>query len=124
MTINEKALKLHEEWKGKLSTEPKAPVKTREDLALAYTPGVAEPCKEIAKNPEKAYELMASGFEEVTAEDIAADCEGLAIYGKAENEELISSGSIKAISQNMADIKKKKGECDTNDLTAFFSLVK
>ena len=55
MTINEKALKLHEEWKGKLSTEPKAPVKTREDLALAYTPGVAEPCKEIAKNPEKAY---------------------------------------------------------------------
>lgn len=55
MTINEKALQLHEEWKGKLSTEPKAPVKTREDLALAYTPGVAEPCKEIAKNPEKAY---------------------------------------------------------------------
>ena len=55
MTINEKALKLHEEWKGKLSTEPKAPVKTREDLALAYTPGVAEPCKEIAKDPEKAY---------------------------------------------------------------------
>ncbi len=55
MTINEKALKLHEEWKGKLTTEPKAPVKTREDLALAYTPGVAEPCKEIAKDPEKAY---------------------------------------------------------------------
>ena len=55
MTINEKALKLHEEWKGKLSTEPKAPVKTREDLALAYTPGVAEPCKEIARDPEKAY---------------------------------------------------------------------
>lgn len=55
MTINEKALQLHEEWKGKLSTEPKAPLKTREDLALAYTPGVAEPCKEIAKDPEKAY---------------------------------------------------------------------
>lgn len=55
MTINEKALKLHEEWKGKLSTEPKAPVKTREDLALAYTPGVAEPCKEIARDPEKTY---------------------------------------------------------------------
>ena len=55
MTINEKALKLHEEWKGKLSTEPKALVKTREDLALAYTPGVAEPCKEIARDPEKAY---------------------------------------------------------------------
>ncbi len=55
MTINEKALMLHEKWQGKLSTEPKAPVKTREDLALAYTPGVAEPCKVIAKDPEKAY---------------------------------------------------------------------
>lgn len=78
----------------------------------------------LNENPEKAYELMASGFEEVTAEDIAADCEGLAIYGKAENEELISSGSIEAISQNMADFWMEKGECDTNDLTAFFSLVK
>ena len=57
MTINEKALKLHAEWKGKLTTEPKAPVKTREDLALAYTPGVAEPCKEIAKDPTNTYTI-------------------------------------------------------------------
>ena len=78
----------------------------------------------LNENPEKAYELMASGFEEVTAEDIAADCEGLAIYGKAENEELISSGSIEAISQNMADFWMEKGECQTDDLTDFFELVK
>lgn len=55
MTTNEKALFLHEEWKGKLNTVPKMPVSTREDLALAYTPGVAEPCKVIAEDPEKAY---------------------------------------------------------------------
>ena len=55
MTTNEKALLLHEEWKGKISTESKAELKTREDLALAYTPGVAEPCKVIAKDPEAAY---------------------------------------------------------------------
>lgn len=55
MTVNEKALKLHEEWNGKLETVSKTPVKSREDLSLAYTPGVAEPCKVIAKNPEAAY---------------------------------------------------------------------
>jgi malate dehydrogenase (oxaloacetate-decarboxylating) len=55
MTTNEKALLLHEEWKGKLETTPKARVSTREDLALAYTPGVAEPCKVIAEDPEAAY---------------------------------------------------------------------
>ena len=55
MTINEKALKLHETWKGKLETVSKTPVKSREDLSLAYTPGVAEPCKVIAKDREAAY---------------------------------------------------------------------
>lgn len=55
MTTNEKALKLHEEWNGKLETVSKTPVKTREDLALAYTPGVAEPCKVIAENTDAAY---------------------------------------------------------------------
>ena len=55
MTINEKALELHKEWNGKLETVSKVPVKSREDLSLAYTPGVAEPCKVIAKNKEAAY---------------------------------------------------------------------
>ena len=50
MTINEKALKLHEEWNGKLEIVAKSPVKSREDLSLAYTPGVAEPCKVIAQD--------------------------------------------------------------------------
>lgn len=55
MDNKEKALLMHEEWNGKLETAPKCHVKTREDLAIAYTPGVAEPCKVIAKNKEAAY---------------------------------------------------------------------
>lgn len=55
MTNQEKALKMHEEWNGKLETIAKSHVKTREDLAIAYTPGVAEPCKVIAEDKEAAY---------------------------------------------------------------------
>lgn len=55
MTTNEKALALHEQWQGKLETVSKTPVRTREDLSLAYTPGVAEPCKVIAQDREAAY---------------------------------------------------------------------
>ncbi|RKI82817.1 NADP-dependent malic enzyme [bacterium 0.1xD8-71] len=55
MTTNEKALELHKQWQGKLETFSKTPVKSREDLSLAYTPGVAEPCKVIAADREAAY---------------------------------------------------------------------
>ncbi len=55
MNIQEEALRLHKEWNGKLETTAKTKVNTRDDLALCYTPGVAEPCKEIAKNPEDVY---------------------------------------------------------------------
>ena len=51
------SLKKHYEWKGKLETVPKMPVSTREELSLAYTPGVASPCLEIQKNPEKSWDL-------------------------------------------------------------------
>ena len=78
------------------------------------------------ENPDEAYELMSSGFEEVTAEDIAADVEGLEFYGRAENEALNDAAnerSIFAISQDMADFWMGKGECETDDLTEFFSLI-
>ena len=55
MTNSEKALKMHEEWHGKIETCEKSHVNSREDLAIAYTPGVAEPCKVIARDPEAAY---------------------------------------------------------------------
>ncbi len=55
--IEERALKAHEQWKGKLSVEPKIKVENREDLSLAYTPGVARPCLEIQRDPNKSYTL-------------------------------------------------------------------
>ncbi|MCR4706197.1 MAG: ABC transporter substrate-binding protein [Lachnospiraceae bacterium] len=81
----------------------------------------------MKENPSKAYEDMASGFEEVSAEDVEADSKGLIFYGKAENEKFnTSSGddSVRAISQGMADFWTAKGECKTDDLTEFFGLLK
>ena len=75
MTTNEKALLLHEEWKGKLEITSKAKVRTREDLALAYTPGVAEPCKVIAENPEAAYRYT------IKSNTIAVVSDGSAVLG-------------------------------------------
>ena len=75
MTINEHSLKLHEEWNGKLTTEPKCKINTREDLALAYTPGVAEPCKVIAENKEAAYQYT------LKSNTIAVVSDGSAVLG-------------------------------------------
>lgn len=75
MTTNEKALLLHEEWNGKLEINSKAKVKTREDLALAYTPGVAEPCKVIAENPEAAYKYT------IKSNTVAVVSDGSAVLG-------------------------------------------
>lgn len=57
MDYAEESLKLHKTWKGKFEITPRVPVETNKDLALAYTPGVAQPCLEIQKDPEKSYEL-------------------------------------------------------------------
>ncbi|MBO5192536.1 MAG: NADP-dependent malic enzyme [Bacteroides sp.] len=75
MTNNEKALLLHEEWNGKLETTSKTPVKSREDLALAYTPGVAEPCKVIAEDKEAAYKYT------MKANTVAVVSDGSAVLG-------------------------------------------
>lgn len=61
MDVYKKSLELHETWAGKLSTEPKCRVASREDLSLAYTPGVAEPCRRIAANPEDVYKYTQKG---------------------------------------------------------------
>ena len=55
MSAIEQALEMHEKWNGKIETTAKSHVNSREDLAIAYTPGVAEPCKVIAKDPVAAY---------------------------------------------------------------------
>ena len=77
MTVNEKALQLHEEWNGKIETVSKTPVKSREALSLAYTPGVAEPCKVIADDPEAAYKYtMKSNTVAVVSDGSAVLCLG------------------------------------------------
>lgn len=75
MTTNEKALLLHEQWNGKLETASKCTVKSREDLALAYTPGVAEPCKVIANDPETVYKYTSK------ANTVAVISDGTAVLG-------------------------------------------
>lgn len=59
MNYSEESLKKHYEWRGKIGIECKIPLETRDDLSLAYTPGVAEPCLEINRDPEKSFELTA-----------------------------------------------------------------
>lgn len=61
MNKKEQALKMHAEWRGKLSIESKAKITNREELAIAYTPGVAEPCLEIARDENLAYEYTGKG---------------------------------------------------------------
>ncbi|MDO5294444.1 MAG: NADP-dependent malic enzyme [bacterium] len=75
MTTNEKALALHKEWQGKINTTPKCEVKSREDLAIAYTPGVAEPCKVIAKDKEAAYTYT------IKSNTVAVVSDGSAVLG-------------------------------------------
>ena len=57
MDYAKESLRLHGEWKGKIEMVTRVPVKTKDDLSLAYTPGVAQPCLEIQKDPSKSYEL-------------------------------------------------------------------
>ncbi len=61
MDIKEKALEMHEKWQGKIEVISRAPINTREDLSTAYTPGVAQPCLEIAKDPSLAYKYTRRG---------------------------------------------------------------
>ena len=75
MTTNEKALLMHEKWNGKLETVSKTPVKSREDLSIAYTPGVAEPCKVIAEDKEAAYKYT------MKANTVAVVSDGSAVLG-------------------------------------------
>lgn len=75
MTTDEKALKLHADLVGKISTEAKCKIKTREDLSIAYTPGVAKPCVEIAKNPEDVYKYT------MKANTVAVVSDGSAVLG-------------------------------------------
>ena len=75
MDVYEKALEKHKQWQGKIGTEIKSEVRNAEDLTYAYTPGVAQPCREIAKDEEKAYEYTSK------ANTIAVISDGSAVLG-------------------------------------------
>ncbi len=75
MKLQEKALELHREWNGKLETVSKTPINSREALSLAYTPGVAEPCKVIAENSEAAWQYT------MKANTVAVVSDGSAVLG-------------------------------------------
>ncbi len=75
MDQKEKAIQMHRQWNGKLVTTSKAPVKDREALAIAYTPGVAEPCRIIAEHPEEAYNYT------IKANTVAVVSDGSAVLG-------------------------------------------
>ena len=57
MDVMEKSLQLHEQWQGKIEVVARVPVSSKEDLTMAYTPGVAQPCLEIQKDVNRSYEL-------------------------------------------------------------------
>ena len=75
MSIDEKAIFLHKQWHGKIETTSKAPVKNREDLSIAYTPGVAAPCRIIAEDPDAAYTYT------LKANTVAVVSDGSAVLG-------------------------------------------
>ena len=75
MTIDEIAIEKHKEWNGKLETVSKSPVKSREDLSIAYTPGVAAPCRIIAENKEEVYNYT------MKANTVAVVSDGSAVLG-------------------------------------------
>ncbi|OJG47129.1 malate dehydrogenase [Enterococcus hermanniensis] len=75
MTIYDEALRAHENWRGKIEVTSKIRVKTKEDLALAYTPGVAEPCRKIAEEQKKAYDYTWKG------NSVAVVTDGTAVLG-------------------------------------------
>lgn len=75
MNYAEESLKLHYQWKGKLDTVPKMKIENSDDLSLAYTPGVAQPCIEIQKDPSLSYELTGRG------NTVAVITDGSAVLG-------------------------------------------
>lgn len=75
MDLKEKSIQMHREWNGKLETVSKSPVQTREDLAIAYTPGVAEPCRLIAEDKSLAYTYT------IKSNTVAVVSDGSAVLG-------------------------------------------
>ncbi len=121
MNVYEKALEIHKEAKGKLSVELKVPLTKKEDLSLAYTPGVAEPCREIAKDEDKAYDYTWKG------NSVAVVTDGTAVLGLGD----IGPKAALPVMEGKAILFKQFGQIDavpicldTKDPEEIISIVK
>lgn len=102
MDFNEAALKLHRDYHGKIEINSKVPLKTADDLSTAYTPGVAQPCREIYKDPEKVYEYTAK------QNLIAVVTDGTAVLGLGD----IGPKAAMAVMEGKAALFKQFGHVD------------
>ena len=103
MDYNQEALKVHEQYKGKLRVECPAPLKTRDDLSVAYTPGVAEPCRKIAANEEEVYRYTTKGHM------VAVVTDGTAVLGLGDigPKAALRGGSLFGLKFMLNDVKKE-----------------
>ena len=117
----EKAIRLHRQWNGKLETTSKAPVKDREALSIAYTPGVAEPCKIIAENPSQAYHYT------IKANTVAVVSDGSAVLGLGNIGPLAAMPVMEGkcvLFKEFADVNAVPICLDTQDTEEIISTVK
>ncbi len=117
----EKAIRLHRQWNGKLETTSKAPVKDREALSIAYTPGVAEPCKIIAENPAQAYHYT------IKANTVAVVSDGSAVLGLGNIGPLAAMPVMEGkcvLFKEFADVNAVPICLDTQDTEEIISTVK
>ncbi len=121
MSIIEKSLKFHEENLGKISVNPKVKVETREDLSLAYTPGVAEPCKAIHEDKEKVYTYTSKGNLVAIVSDGSAVL-GLGDIGPEAAMPVMEGKAI--LFKNFADVDAFPICLDTNDVDEIVKTVK
>ncbi|MFB6191370.1 MAG: NAD-dependent malic enzyme, partial [Candidatus Nanohaloarchaea archaeon] len=102
MVNREEALELHRKNPGKISVEPSVSVESREDLNLVYTPGVAEPCREIEEDVDKAYEYTTKG------NLVAIVSDGSAVLGLGD----IGPEASMPVMEGKSNLLKKFGEVD------------
>jgi len=100
--IAEEALQAHRQWRGKLDVAPKCPLSDRHDLAMAYTPGVAEPCKAIAADPQAAYDYTMKGS------TVAVVTDGSAVLGLGN----IGPAAAMPVMEGKAVLFKRFGDVD------------
>lgn len=121
MDYNKEALRLHKEWKGKIEISSRAETKTKDDLSVAYTPGVAEPCREIHKNKELVYDYTRKGNLVAVVTDGSAVL-GLGNIGPEAGMPVMEGKCV--LFKNFANVDAFPICLDTNDVDEIVNTVK